>query len=467
MPSDALDGRLYANAPGPLAGRCPAARSDFRDRVVKAALLGVLLCAGAPQVVAADNAPGDDCGRPVLYSARESSAVTWENDALSVGHVRTDEYYTQGMRLSYTYEVPDPRNAEGVRRTNASDLDSMLERWNRSLCRHRLRWTEPARSVPVFHSQTVFFGQHMFTPENLDLRDPPLDDRPYAAWLYIGANLTTIIASDSWATYDSSEFQAGMVGPPAQGRWVQTQFHKLIGVHLPQGWSTQIPAEPGVFVSYRIDWRRRPASLLGTAWEWDAIPTAEVGLGTIQDYLQSGAQMRIGRNLSDPIHYLAPTVALSSLAAQTADAESNEAATEAVSERPYRAKARGAGWLADDRGLCVPLLRIIECGLSAGVTGRLVGRNEFLDGTLFSDSRSVHKTPAYYDLMAGVRFRWSKFALDCQFIRRSKEFTPVPAVAINRDGHHDYGSVTGHCAAEATIWCPIFVGSLLLLMATK
>lgn len=426
-----------------------------------------LLCAAGMQAAAGNSSIGDACERDVLYSAKQSSAVTWENDALSVGRVKTDEYYTQGMRLSYTYEVPEPQplDTETVRRAASSGLNAVLKRWNQFFCEHRPRW-EASNATPVFRSQTIFFGQHLFTPENITLPDPPLDDRPYAAWLYIGADLSSIVAWDTWATYYNVEFQIGMVGPPAQGKWVQTQFHKLIGAHLPQGWSTQIPAEPGVFASYRIDWRRRPESLFGhSGWEWDAIPTAEIGLGTIQDYLQAGGQIRFGRNLHDPIHYLTPTRELLKLKEATQPELAAVGSEASAAEGRYNAKVKGAGWLGEERDECFRLLHIKECEVSAGVVGRLVGRNVFLDGTLFSDSRSVNKTPAYYDLMAGFRFRWSAFSLDYQFIRRSKEFTPVPAMAINRDGHHDFGSVTGRCEGDATIWCPLFVGALLVAMA--
>jgi Uncharacterized protein conserved in bacteria (DUF2219) len=412
----------------------------------------------------------DECQYEAIYSAPQSATTTWENDALGIGRT-TDEYYTQGMRLAYTYAVPGPMHGNTVRSADDSELNTLLSSWNRVLCRHRPKWADPANGVSVFRSQTVFFGQHMFTPENIALPNPPLDDRPYAAWLYIGARLSSIVASERAALYEDFEFQVGMVGPPAQGKWVQTQFHKLIGAQQPQGWSTQLPAEPGFFASYGMQWRTRPASVWDSSLlKWDALPSGELAVGTIQTYLQAGFSLRVGRNLSGAIQpVLTPTVLLNNLPNTPAVATSD---LEAVHRDPilsYRDRANSTQWIAgqDDEGECFALLRIIECGVNLGFSGRLVARNEFLDGTLFSDSRSVHKEPAYYDLTAGFKLRWSKFTLDYQFVRRSNEFTPVPVVSINRDGHHDYGSLTGHCQADATIWCPIFVGTILLLMATK
>ncbi len=55
--------------------------------------------------------------------------------------------------------------------------------------------------------------------------------------------------------------------------------------------------------------------------------------------------------------------------------------------------------------------------------GRAVGRNIFLDGNTFEDSRSVDKKPLVGDLSAGVAMFWSDdFRLDASATYRSKEF---------------------------------------------
>src|SRR5262249_52081233 len=96
---------------------------------------------------------------------------------------------------------------------------------------------------------------------------------------------------------------------------------------------------------------------------------------------------------------------------------------------------------------------------------RAVARNIFLDGTWISDSRRVHREPGYYDLKWGIRLRWTGFMLDYEFTRRSREFSPVPVTGFYRNGHHNYGSLTGRCYDQQAAWCPLAIGALIIAMA--
>jgi hypothetical protein len=60
--------------------------------------------------------------------------------------------------------------------------------------------------------------------------------------------------------------------------------------------------------------------------------------------------------------------------------------------------------------------------LFAGLEGRAVLRNIFLDGNTFSDSHSVDKKPFVGDLQAGLAVQWGRFRFSYTEIFRSKEF---------------------------------------------
>ena len=84
-------------------------------------------------------------------------SLVFENDLF----YDTDRNYTNGVRASWL---------SGPDRTPAWALRA-------------------ARWFPLFPDggtvrTSYAVGQNMYTPEDIALRDPPLDDRPYAGWLY-------------------------------------------------------------------------------------------------------------------------------------------------------------------------------------------------------------------------------------------------------------------------------------------
>jgi len=60
--------------------------------------------------------------------------------------------------------------------------------------------------------------------------------------------------------------------------------------------------------------------------------------------------------------------------------------------------------------------------LFAGVEGRAVARNIFLDGNTFRDSRSVDKEPLVGDLQFGIALTWRNVRLSYTHVLRTREF---------------------------------------------
>lgn len=237
-----------------------------------------------------------------------------------------------------------------------------------------------------------FAGQSIFTPGNLYAYVPPPSDRPYAGWLYGGARLYR----ESGAMLDTISVTAGMVGPMALGGDVQKWWHAmglLGGIH-PNGWHTQLRDEPGIVVSeQRI--LRMPVT--GGPFEMELLPEGNVALGNVFTYAAMGATFRIGDGLA--ADWGPPRIA--------------PALTGADFQAP------GAfGWY-----------------LFAGVEGRLVARNIFLDGNSFQDSPRVTRHVPVGDINAGGALFWPDTRLMASYTQRSHEF-------VGQRGTDQYMSIT-------------------------
>jgi lipid A 3-O-deacylase len=73
-------------------------------------------------------------------------------------------------------------------------------------------------------------------------------DRPYAAWLYAGYGQTKINTRGNVLLFD---VHAGILGPSALGKEVQTGYHRIIGLYKIYGWEYQLNNEPGMNAGIR------------------------------------------------------------------------------------------------------------------------------------------------------------------------------------------------------------------------
>ncbi|HEY7767443.1 MAG TPA: lipid A-modifier LpxR family protein, partial [Longimicrobium sp.] len=89
-------------------------------------------------------------------------------------------------------------------------------------------------------------GQEIYTPRR-DAPTPLEGERPYAAWLYAGAEAVV----DGPGRQRSLVVQMGVVGPAALGEPVQNGVHRLNGSQPQVGWAHQLGTEPGLLVRYR------------------------------------------------------------------------------------------------------------------------------------------------------------------------------------------------------------------------
>ena len=261
------------------------------------------------------------------------------------------------------------------------------------------RWvTALAHDLPMFGGDgevrtSYEVGQDMFTPQNTTLANPDPNDRPYAGYLYLGLGL---LEKDE-THLDQIQLQLGVVGPDALAKETQFWIHGILGDPKPAGWAFQLHNEPAVEVIYERSFKIiPPKSFLGLFF--DIEPHAGAAVGTVYDYVNAGAMARVGINLPDDFG-------------------------------PMRLEPSlpGSGFFEPNGGLSAYVF--------AGVDGRAVGRNIFLDGNSWESSRGVAKNVLVGDLQFGAAVAFEDWRLSFTHVFRTKEFR-------NQTAADQFGAVT-------------------------
>ena len=281
-----------------------------------------------------------------------------ENDLFGNG---ADRHYTHGTKFSML-PAGDPPD------------------WLRSL----------AGYVPLFapgHEAGVEFsvGQNIFTPEDIEDPAPILTDRPYAGWLYGSATLLGVLEeTDARRVGNALEIAIGVVGPSSLAGEVQRRWHKIIDTRTPHGWDHQLHDELGLVLTYTRIWeyfgrigRQGP--------ELSAAPHMVAALGNVYTYAGTGMMLRLGCNLRSDIGPPAISPSFPGTAY-------------------FRSRVHWSGYLF------------------AGVEGRAVARNIFLDGNTFQDSHSVDRRIGVGDVQLGAAVRYRNVRVSFTNVLRSKEF---------------------------------------------
>lgn len=242
----------------------------------------------------------------------------------------------------------------------------------------RLPFFEPGNKLRF----SLAVGQNIYTPEDIRRPVPDPDDRPYAGWLYASIGMTS---EHMDGLLESLELNIGMVGPESFAEDVQTIWHEWIDTTRPEGWSHQLKNEPGIVLFYERKRRVQPKRLTG--WlEADFTPHVGGAIGNVFTYGAVGATVRLGDGL--PVDFGPPRI---------------------------RPSLPGSGFFD-------PNSRRIAWYLFAGVEGRAVARNIFLDGNSFADSANVNREIFVGDLQAGIVVTLKRVRLAFTHILRTREF---------------------------------------------
>ena len=285
---------------------------------------------------------------------------------------KTDHDYTNGVEFSYT-TAPD----------GTPD------------------WADQtAHLLPFFSDsegtvRTRFaLGQAMFTPNDITLANPPLSDRPYAGFLFGAVGVT----GESEGYFDQVQMMLGITGPASLAEESQKFIHAIVHARKPTGWHYQLRNEPGVVIQYeRTLTTIHRAPVLGL--ELDVEPHFGGAIGNVWDYINAGVMARIGFNI--PEDYGPMRI------------EPSMPGSDYFEPQPEK-----------DFGAY----------LFAGIEGRAVGRNLFLDGNSFEASRSVFKLNMVGDLVTGAAITFDFARLAFTHVIRSREYR-------TQKGDDQYGAI--------------------------
>lgn len=260
----------------------------------------------------------------------------------------------------------------------------------------RFAWTSAETDIPGWLEKTADFlpffaknghrrygfavGQSMFTPNNIS--DPALipHDRPYAGWLYGSAGLI----SDTGYRLDNLQLTLGMVGPASRAAQTQDFVHHTVGTFDPQGWDHQLKNEPGIILTYERQWRAI-VQMQPFGWGLDITPHIGGSVGNIYTYASAGANLRFGYDL--PSDYGPPLIRPS------------------LPGSDFFVPSHRLGWY-----------------VFAGLEGRAIARDIFLDGNSWKASHSVNKRPFVGTLQAGIAVSYRDWRLAYTQNWRSREF---------------------------------------------
>jgi hypothetical protein len=325
-------------------------------------VLILVVLAAAPAVVRA--------GQPAYREPDRSSILSlqWENDIFS--GLGTDRHYTNGLRVSWLRG------------------DDRLPGWVRSVAR-ALPWYPDRGHV----RGSWALGQNLYTPEDIDAAGLVADDRPYAAWLYLGRGLV----AENGRVLDVMELSVGVVGPSALGEEFQKSVHAIIGSPEPRGWSNQLGDELALQAIWQRTWRHLHDGEdrgLGV----DAMPHLGGALGNVFIHGSAGGTVRLGFDL--PGDYGTPRI---------------------------QPGLPGSEFFLPGRAFTGYLF--------LGGEARAVLRNMFLDGNTFRDSPSVSRRWLVADLQMGVVLQGRGVRLAYTYVVRSEEF-------LGQEGPDAFGAFT-------------------------
>jgi hypothetical protein len=212
----------------------------------------------------------------------------------------------------------------------------------------------------------------MFTPNDITLANPPVNDRPYAGFLFGALG----VVGDDGTHLDQVQLTLGVTGPASLTEETQKFIHAIVHARKPGGWHYQLRDESGLVIQYeRTSKMVHRLPLLGLSF--DAEPHFGGTIGNVWDYVNLGGMTRLGFDIPEDYG-------------------------------PMRIQPSlpGSDYFEPQPGAD------LGAYLFAGVEGRAVARNLFLDGNSFEASRSVSKMNLVGDLVMGaaVTFDWARLA---------------------------------------------------------
>jgi hypothetical protein len=304
----------------------------------------------------------------------DTFTVYWENDLFA----GTDRDYTNGIKFSWS--TPFGEMAK-----------TSLPEWSYTFF-EQLPFIGRADSN---HAVSLSLGQDIYTPEDTETATLVKDDRPYAGYTYLAAGFH----SRKERRKDNWEFRIGIAGPAALAQKTQNIVHDLIAADRAEGWDNQLENELAIDLIYESQWRWWSAPI-GGGFGVDVIPHVGGRIGTVNVYLNAGAEARFGWNLPRDF-----------------------------GSCPIRGGCETNSAFSDYSGVRSNFQFFLS------VDGKVVAHDMFLDGNLFQDSHSVDREPFVGELMGGFVWQPGLTKLTYSYIYRTKQFD-------SQNDNQTYGSLS-------------------------
>jgi|GEM_PF-3710255 len=235
-------------------------------------------------------------------------------------------------------------------------------------------------------------SHQIFTPESFFLSDPPLDERPYSAWLAIGYGHGVVEDGHT----RSIEWSLGVTGDWALGEPLQDAVHNSIGLEAFdfQGWDEQIPTEPVFNVFYDEEWRVWQTVTTDKGLSAELWLGVEADLGTFSTGVGGSALFRVGWNIGERL-----SAVRNSYTAYRFDAET-----------------------------AAPRVSVFT-----GVDVKYLAHQLSLDGGVFRDFETeVDPIRFRVEWATGMSYEWRQYAVSLGYVVRTAEFE-------QQAGDHQYG----------------------------
>lgn len=240
------------------------------------------------------------------------------------------------------------------------------------------RWERALTGADAVIRRSFSLSQQIYTPQDIFTETPDPDDHPYAGYLFGEA----AVLSERAGRWDLFTLELGVIGPAAMAEETQNWFHRRMHFLEAEGWDHQMDNEVAVNIAY--DWKGRPwAEGKVVGLDIELTPVAGASLGTVDINVRGGAMVRLGPALQP-----------------------------SFGPARIRPSLTATGHFSPAESWYV----------FAGVEGRAVAHDVFLDGSLFQDSPSTAKNPLVGDAQAGIVFSLGRAQLSWTMVARSKRY---------------------------------------------
>ena len=268
-------------------------------------------------------------------------------------------HLTWGWRLSFTPNSSDPDWFEDIR-------NAMY--WPSNIWKARASYS---------------LQQSAYTPNTYTQLDG-LADRPWAGYVLANARLNLEREFVGNVQYlDRLNLGLGIVGPLSFGEKTHKLFHDVMN-RSSRSW-TELDSEPVVVVQYDTG-KRMIRQRKNSNFGFEAYPYVGVTLGNAYTYASLGLSARFGLNLKKD-------------------------------SGPLRSNLIMSGTNFPQPG------NYFSWNLFAGVEGRYIGHNIFVDGNTYTDNSDVSSKNKVADVQLGGEIGWGEKRFSLLHVRRTEEFS--------------------------------------------